>query len=186
MTDALEPDTAWNQLHGEHEVAPKKYVPPFLQPAKLKQEDDRNFEISESARLDNIYSLEVDAQADGIKIEPSPAKPSSNQFESEIPQKEGGNLKDMRYIRMKIKTLKVEDNDALCKLNKDGFSIADGFFLTVSLPLADVNNNNVSDQFIKLNNYDVISGNEFEFTSLNLYNFRINEETFNELAQSNL
>jgi hypothetical protein len=30
MTDALEPDEAWNQLHGENEVAPKQYVAPFL------------------------------------------------------------------------------------------------------------------------------------------------------------
>jgi hypothetical protein len=87
---------------------------------------------------------------------------------------------DMRYIRMKIKTLRVEDSDLLRQL------ISDGFSLTVSLPLADVNTNTVSDQFIKLNNYDVISYNEFEFTSLNLYNFRLNEETFNDLAQSNL
>ena len=87
---------------------------------------------------------------------------------------------DMRYIRMKIKTLRVENSELLRQL------ISDGFSLTVSLPLADVNTNTVSDQFIKLNNYDVISYNEFELTSLNLYNFRLNEETFKDLAQSNL
>jgi hypothetical protein len=39
---------------------------------------------------------------------------------------------------------------------------------------------------IKLSNYDVVSLNEFEFTSLTLYNFKISEETIANLTQSNL
>jgi hypothetical protein len=39
---------------------------------------------------------------------------------------------------------------------------------------------------IKLSNYDVVSLNEFEFTSLTLYNFKISEETIADLTQSNL
>ena len=41
-------------------------------------------------------------------------------------------------------------------------------------------------QTIKLSNYDVVGMNEFEFQSLSLYNFKISEETFSLLAQSDL
>jgi len=39
---------------------------------------------------------------------------------------------------------------------------------------------------VKLSNKTVVSENEFEFTNLSLYNFQVNEETFNELSQSHL
>jgi len=58
--------------------------------------------------------------------------------------------------------------------------------LTVAVPLPDIYNKVVQDQFIKLSNYDIVSFNEFEFTSLTLYNFKVSEETFNQLAQANL
>ena len=92
----------------------------------------------------------------------------------------GGNLADMRYIRLKIKTLKIEDNDLLQQL------IQKGFALNVTLPLADVYQKTISAQTIKLSNYDVISLNEFEFTSLSVYNFKVSEETFGPLSQSEI
>jgi hypothetical protein len=52
----------------------------------------------------------------------------------------------------------------------------------VSLPLADVYQQQVSHQLIKLSNYDVVGLNEFEFTSLSVYNFRVSEETFGLLT----
>jgi hypothetical protein len=39
-------------------------------------------------------------------------------------------------------------------------------------------------QTIKLSNYDVVGINEFEFTSLSVYNFKVSEDTFGELSQS--
>ena len=41
-------------------------------------------------------------------------------------------------------------------------------------------------QLVKLSNYDVVGMNEFEFTSLSVYNFRVSEETFGLLTQSQL
>ena len=55
--------------------------------------------------------------------------------------------------------------------------IKDGFNLTAALPLPDIYKRTINDQFVKLSNYDVISVNEFEFTSLTLYNFKVSEET---------
>lgn len=37
-------------------------------------------------------------------------------------------------------------------------------------------------QLIKLSNYDVISLNEFEFSNLSVYNFKVSEETFGALS----
>jgi len=84
----------------------------------------------------------------------------------------GGNLADMKYIRMKVKTLTVTDNEILQSMISQGFSI------TVALPLADIYQKTVTMQTVKLSNYDVVGMNEFEFQSLTLYNFKISEETF--------
>lgn len=84
----------------------------------------------------------------------------------------------MKFIRLKIKSLIVEDNVLLQTL------ISTNFSLTVALPLADIYKNNIQDQFIKLTNGKETSFNEFEFSSLSLYNFRVNEETFNSLSGS--
>lgn len=62
--------------------------------------------------------------------------------------------------------------------------VGNKFALTVALPLADVYKNQVTDQFIKLTNPTEVAANEFEFSSLSLYNFRLNEETFHELSSS--
>lgn len=69
----------------------------------------------------------------------------------------GGNLSDMRFIRMKVKSMSITDNEILQQMISQGFSI------TVSLPLADIYQKTVSMQTIKLSNYDVIGMNEFEF-----------------------
>lgn len=44
----------------------------------------------------------------------------------------GGNLTDMKFIRLKVKSLSVTDSDILQQMTAQGFSI------TVSLPLADI------------------------------------------------
>lgn len=56
----------------------------------------------------------------------------------------------------------------------------------MTLPLPDIYKRAISNQIIKLNNYTVVAENEFEFTSLSLYNFMVSEETFNGLSASSL
>lgn len=52
--------------------------------------------------------------------------------------------------------------------------------------MPDIYQKKVSYQQIKLSNYDIISFNEFAFNNLSLYNFKIDEETFNQLVSANL
>ena len=52
--------------------------------------------------------------------------------------------------------------------------------------MPDIYKRAISNQIIKLNNYTVVAENEFEFTSLSLYNFMVSEETFNGLSASSL
>ena len=56
----------------------------------------------------------------------------------------------------------------------------------MALPLPDVYKRGISSQVVKLSNYSVVSENEFEFTSLSLYNFMVSEDTFNKLSASEL
>jgi hypothetical protein len=87
---------------------------------------------------------------------------------------------DMKFIRFKIKKLTIDDGD-LCQT-----MVNHGFSLTSALPLPDIYKQTISDQFVKLSNYDLISVNEFEFTSLTLYNFKLSEETVADLSNSQI
>ena len=87
---------------------------------------------------------------------------------------------DMKFVRFKIKSMTIDD-DELCQE-----MINNSFSLTAALPLPDVYKKNIKDQFIKLSNYDVVAVNEFEFTSLTLYNFKVSEETITELSNSHI
>ena len=94
---------------------------------------------------------------------------------------------DMQFIRMKIKSLVIEDATVLQELHTQTETLNSGkFSLTVTLPLPDIYKRAIANQYVKLNNYTVVSENEFEFTSLSLYNFKVSEETFNALSASNL
>ena len=176
-------DNAWEKLHGPHEV-PKKYVPPFLR-------NDERQNAGRVDQMDQLYELEIE---EAIKSEQDaqkqtiPGARSTHHNAGEIldmDQEEqirfagrGGNIKEMRFIRLKIKSMQIDDNALLQKL------VGHNFSLTVALPLADIYKNVIHDQFIKLTNPQEISFNEFEFSSLSLYNFRLNEETFHELSSS--
>lgn len=50
--------------------------------------------------------------------------------------------------------------------------------------MPDIYQKKIANQHLKLNNYDIVSFNEFVFNSLSLYNFKIDEETYNQLVQS--
>lgn len=89
-------------------------------------------------------------------------------------------IKDMKFIRVKIKNVKIDSD----KLNSH--IIDESFFLSVFIPLPDKYLKKISDQEIKLNNYDVISSCEYAFNSLSLYNFRVDEETLAEYVQSQM
>ena len=96
----------------------------------------------------------------------------------------GGNISEMKYIRLKIKTLTVEDAELLTQMIEKVHG--KGFALIVTLPLADVYQKTISYQTIKLTNYSYTAQNEFEFSSMSLYNFRVNEETFGDLSGAEL
>lgn len=77
----------------------------------------------------------------------------------------------MKFIRVKIKTLKIDSAELISQMIDQNFS------LSAYIPLPDKYLKKISDQEIKLNNYDVISHQEYAFNSLSLYNFRVDEET---------
>ena len=56
----------------------------------------------------------------------------------------------------------------------------------MSLPLPDIYKHTIVNQTLNLTNYSVVATNEFEFTSLTLYNFMVSEETFNKLSAAEL
>jgi len=79
----------------------------------------------------------------------------------------------MRFIRLKVNNMRIEDptlNSAL---------IDRGFGLNITLPLPDVIRQTISEEEINTNMYEVVAFNEFQFTSLNTFLFKISEQTFN-------
>lgn len=183
MDEALD-DDAWRHIHGPHEIPKTSYMNPFSQ---VQPNQDREPQID---NYETIYNMEIEA---GLQKYNEPAVESKGKRPNTVTEMtsavedlntafggNGGNLSDMRFIRMKVKSMSITDNEILQQMISQGFSI------TVSLPLADIYQKTVSMQTIKLSNYDVIGMNEFEFQSLSLYNFKISEETFSLLAQSEL
>ena len=77
----------------------------------------------------------------------------------------------MKFIRIKVKTLRMENEALLHKLINQSFNLA------LEIPLPDFYQKSIGVQSIQLNNYDVLSFNEFAFNSLSLYNFRVDEQT---------
>lgn len=89
-------------------------------------------------------------------------------------------IMDMKFIRVKVKTVRITEEKLLHSL------IEDGFKLTVDVPLPDVYQKQMSNQSAKLSNYEVLSFNEFAFNSLSLYNFRVDEQTLGKFVDSSL
>ena len=148
--------------------------------------------------MDNLYEMEIEAALDNkSKVGGSGEKAKTKKQDRHMVHDEeclsndgeeqsiqfagkGGNIMDMKFIRFKIKRMSIDDGDLCQQLINNGFS------LTAALPLPDVYKKSINDQFIKLSNYDVISVNEFEFTSLTLYNFKVSEETITALSNSHI
>ena len=130
MDEALGED-AWEQIHGKNEI-PKKYVPPFLRdqsPAKNNNQDLSDVK-------ENLYALEVEAglnkQAESSDDETTGGftrGPHHVTFPHDVNRVadsghishggNGGNIRDMRFIRLKIKSLVVEDGNLLQELHSD-------------------------------------------------------------------
>ena len=172
MADALEPSNqAWEQIHGIHNV-PKAYVPPFMR--------DGEDEGSPENIKEKMYGIEVDTQAanplDASEQKPRapPINPDYNQQQNceEIPDEQAGKrqMKDMKFIRIKVKQLRIEsDQSLISKLINESFN------LQINIPLPDPYQKKISLQQVHLNNYEVENFNEFAFNSLSMYNFRIDE-----------
>lgn len=195
MDEALGED-AWEQIHGKNEL-PKKYVPPFLRDSSPNKQHEDLSDVKE-----NLYALEVEAglnkkgadSSDDEMMRPGGLTRAPNHVSfphdaNRVSESghvahggNGGNIRDMRFIRLKIKSLVIEDGTLLQELHSD----AQGFSLTCALPLPDIYQHVIADQFVKLSNKTVVSENEFDFTNLSLYNFQVNEETFNDLSRSHL
>lgn len=82
-------------------------------------------------------------------------------------------IRDMKFVRVKLLTLKIENEALLHELLNETFSI------TLDLPLPDIYQKKLSHQQIKLSNFTIVSFNEFVYNSSSLYNFMVDEETFN-------
>ena len=112
-------ENAFEELHGPH-VIPKSYKNPFSGSIPQKSANE--------ADMDHIYAMDIEANlrmpserrgaTETVKPKPrtndemaSAVEDLSNNFGGR-----GGNLQDMKYIRLKIKTLRVDDSDTLQQL----------------------------------------------------------------------
>jgi len=85
---------------------------------------------------------------------------------------------DMKFIRVKVKNVRIESKELLHKMINENFN------LKVTTPLPDINQKKITDQTTQLNNYEVISNCEFAFNSLSLYNFRVDGNTLGQYVMS--
>ena len=79
----------------------------------------------------------------------------------------------MKFIKIKINSVRIENEELLHEL------IEQPICINVELPLPDIYQKKVSMQQLKLSNYEIVSFNEFVFNNSSLYNFKIDEDTFN-------
>lgn len=137
MDQALDADAAWEAIHGPHAV-PKKYVPPFLN----KQEERKDEEI------DRLYELEIERKfATSGKDSKGNNKrrnidTGSSSDEDAVSKATGdireqvsgtnGHVSEMKFIKVKINTLKIENEELLHSLLDQTFT------LTLEVPLPDI------------------------------------------------
>ena len=97
-----------------------------------------------------------------------------------IGEAERRQIKDMKFIRVRVKSLNVESGDLITALNQDTFK------LEMTLPLPDINKKKLSEQLATLSNYETLQHNLFAFNSLSLYNFRVDEATLQAFVGSQM
>jgi len=87
-------------------------------------------------------------------------------------------MKDMKFIRIKVKEMMIESDALIQELAGQSFT------LTASVPLPDVYQGKISDVKVTTSNYEQLNQNRFAFNSLSLYNFRIDEATLGQYVGS--
>lgn len=194
MDNALEPNAAaWEQIHGVHEI-PKTYVPPFMKDEfnemqKVAQEDNMDIkdkmydiEVEEGINHNEESFINIEPRGQQTKKHPQALNVVEDQNLDVLPEDESGKrqLMDMRFIRLKVKNLRIENEELLHNM------IDKNFNLQVNIPLPDIYQKAIHSQKLQMNNYEVLSFNEFAFNSLSLYNFRVDEDTLHEMVQSQL
>jgi hypothetical protein len=123
MADALNPSKSmWEQIHGMHHV-PKSYVPPFM-----KAEHDEMVQASSPEKVkDELYELELEEQALNKDEEPAekPKLPRRKNFDYDNNQnleeapwadQDRRQIKDMRFIRIKVKQMRAEAQELISKI----------------------------------------------------------------------
>ncbi len=78
--------------------------------------------------MDRVYDVEIE----GTSAKSTPMKEERKQEGNRDHVKSDGHLSDMRYIRLKIQSLRLDNEDLLHELIDSTFS------LTVELPLPDI------------------------------------------------
>ena len=158
----------------------------------MKDEHDEMLQESPEKIRDKMYDIEVENKASNPFDETlnpvQPAKPQGNinldqqQNLEDLPEDQANKrqIADMKFIRVKIKTLRITSESLLHNL------IDKNFTLNVEIPLPDFYSKQVNNQSISLNNYDVLSFNEFAFNSLSLYNFRVDEKSLGHYVGSEM
>ncbi len=113
MDQALDADAAWEALHGPHNV-PKKYVPPFLT-GKVEETKDES-------EIDRMYELEIERKFMTGKEKRPAVHDNTSSDEEQLPKNVGaareatggnGHVSEMKFIKVKINTLKVENEELL-------------------------------------------------------------------------
>lgn len=189
MAEAINPRSQmWEQIHGIHEI-PKAYKPPFLKDDKRQKINlDDSEDDSPDAIRDKIYGHQVDEEATGLKTVPLPIKPKvkpdyqehQNLEELPIEEAERRQIKDMKFFRFKVKTLAIYSYELSQKLVNQPFG------LEIVLPLPDIYQGQISEQKVRLSNYEILPGNIYAFNSLSLYNFRVDEVTLAPFINSRI
>jgi hypothetical protein len=116
MADAMDPSkSAWEQIHGIHHV-PKTYVPPFM-----KDEYDQMNSGSPGKIQEKLYDIQVEEEAlnpfrESVNRPKKTSKgidygKAQNLEDLPISEADRRQIKDMKFIRVRVKALNVESDD---------------------------------------------------------------------------
>jgi hypothetical protein len=122
MANALDSASSpWEQIHGNTATG-SSYIPPFSND-QLRQSNDENY--SPEKIRDKIYDFQVEYDADPNEETINPAQ-NNQQYvdqdrdhhredldESEANRRQ---IKDMKFIRVKIKTLRIDSDHLISRL----------------------------------------------------------------------
>ena len=138
MDQALDSGVAWEALHGPHAI-PKRYIPPFE--STKGNEDQRRGQED----IDRLYELEYEQQ--DPQIAQDMAKNEERQAEerfivgnAQSLNDGSGHINEMKFIKVKIQNLRIENEEILHQLIDQTFTIL------VEVPLPDIYQKKISTQ----------------------------------------